>query len=290
MSWRWRDARRAPAPALAGAVGLTLCLAACRGEPASAVSADVVARLGPEEVRYPQFEAYVAATVGDDDDLLPSGVLTRLFDRFLDEELLIRLAVERGVAAPGASRRQALDALLAGELGPGPGEPEVTSYYQGHRDSFARPERVRLRQILVEDRESAERVRAEIAAGADFATVARRVSRDPSAGAGGLQGELSRADLPQAFAEVIFALAPGEVSRVIEAEYGYHLFQVTERLPAEVVPLAQARDEIARQLKRERADRLLTSLVGEARDRYDVEVYARNLPFDYEGVYSGSKN
>ena len=290
MSWTWRLARRALAPALAGGAGLALSLAACGGEPTSAMSADVVARLGPEEVRYPQFEAYVAATVGDADEMLPSGVLTRLFDRFLDEELLVRLAVERGAAAPGAGRRQALDALLARELGPGPSEPEVASYYRGNRASFARPERVRLRQILVEDREAAEQARAELAAGADFAAVARRVSRDPSAGAGGLQGELSRADLPKAFAEVIFALAPGEVSRVIEADYGYHLFQVTERLPAEVVPLAQARDEIARQLQRERADRLLASLVGEARDRYDVEVYARNLPFDYEGVYRGSTN
>jgi parvulin-like peptidyl-prolyl isomerase len=78
------------------------------------------------------------------------------------------------------------------------------------------------------------------------------------------------------------------VSGLVPAEYGFHIFQVTERRPAEVVPLAQARGEIVAKLRQQRADRLLRSLVQQARTRYNVVVYERNLPFGYEGSYKES--
>jgi parvulin-like peptidyl-prolyl isomerase len=130
----------------------------------------------------------------------------------------------------------------------------------------------------------------EIAAGADFGAVADRLSRSTesgtSGGAGGDQGELSRQDLPPAFADIIFALQPGEVSRLVPADYGFHIFQVTSRSPSEVVPLAAARAEIAERLREQRADELLAELVRDARRRYNVELYERNLPFEYRGSYS----
>ncbi len=261
-----------------------LAAAACRRE--EPVAPDVVARVGGEEVRYAEFERAVARTVGDDEAVLARDVLSRLFDQFLDEELLAKVAEERGIPV-GANRRRAVDALLREGVEETPSEDEVQRYYEAHREEFSRPERVLLRQILVEDRQTAERVRAEIAAGEDFAAVARRVSRDPSAERGGLQGELSREELPASFAEEIFELAEGEVSAVVPADYGHHLFQVVARLPEEVIPIAAARGEIVRRLRREHADRWLAALVEEARSRYTVEVYERNLPFRYEGTYGG---
>ncbi len=161
-------------------------------------------------------------------------------------------------------------------------------YYQAHAGEFARPERVKVRQILAEDRAAAEKALQAIAGGEPFEAVARRMSRDPSAASGGYQGELARADLPPVFAEVIFTLKPGEVSRMVPADYGVHIFQVIERQPAAVVPLAEARGEILDRMRQERADRLLRSLVQDARRRYNVSVYERNLPFGYEGSYKES--
>ncbi len=263
----------------------SILMMGCRRE--EALAPDVVARIGEEEVRYAAFEQAVARTVGDDEAVLAGDVLSRLFDQFLDEELLARVAGERGIPVT-ANRRRAVDALLRQGVGEGPAEGAVRAYYDAHLEEFSRPERVLLRQILVEEREAAERARAEVLGGEDFAAVARRVSRDPSAERGGLQGELARRDLPAALAAEIFALEEGEVSGVVPAEYGFHLFQVVARLPAEVVPLAAARPEIVRRLRSERADRWLAALVEEARSRYTVEVYERNLPFDYEGIYSAA--
>lgn len=267
---------------------LLLLAAACqRSEPAPP---DVVARIDGEEIRYAQIERYVERTAGDGESVLVSDVLSQLFDQYMDEELLVRLAADRGLVQRGldattASRRRAIDALLAAELEEGPDEREVAAYYESHRGEFTRPERVRLRQILTEDRATAERALRELAGGADFAGLARTLSSGPGAASGGYQGELSRADLPPAFADVIFSLRPGEVSELIPADYGFHIFQVVARSPAGVIPFAEARPEIEERLRQERADRLLADLVGEARRRYNVEVHARNLPFEYRGSY-----
>jgi len=280
------------------ATALALLLAACRPGPPPAP--DVVARIGETEVRYSAFESYLARTAGDGETVLASDVLSQIFDQFLDEELLVRRAVDRGlVRAAGAggavsagARRRAIDALLHADLKAEPGEGEIAAYYQAHSAEFARPERVRLRQILTEDRATAEKALREIAAGADFGAVAARLSRSPdgsggiSGGADGDQGELSRQDLPPAFADIIFALQPGEVSRLVPADYGFHIFQVVSRSPAEVVPLTAARAEIAERLREQRADQILAELVRDARHRYNVELYERNLPFEYRGSYS----
>jgi parvulin-like peptidyl-prolyl isomerase len=147
---------------------------------------------------------------------------------------------------------------------------------------------VKLRQILTGDRRKAERARREIVAGKPFAAVARQLSGGPRADSGGYQGELARADLPPSFADLIFALRPGEVSPIVPADYGFHLFQVEAHQPAEVVPLDAARGEILARLRQQRADEILKSLVREARGRYNVKVYERNLPFGYAGSYNDS--
>lgn len=275
------------------APALLLLLAACQ-RPAPPPASDAVARIGDTEVRYAEFESYLTQTVGNAGDrgeeggVLGSDVLSELFDQFLDERLLGKLAAERGLARGGQASRHAVDALLADGLRQEPGPGEVARYYQAHAGEFARPERVKVRQILAEDRADAEKALQAIAGGEPFEAVARRVSRDPSAASGGYQGELTRADLPPVFAEVIFSLKPGEVSRMVPADYGVHIFQVIERQPAAVVPLAEARGEILDRMRQERADRLLRSLVQDARRRYNVSVYERNLPFGYEGSYKES--
>ncbi|HUO86560.1 MAG TPA: peptidylprolyl isomerase [Thermoanaerobaculia bacterium] len=278
---------------LAAAVVAGLFAAGCQASPPEVVP-ERVATIDSEEVRWEEFAAYLERQLGESGDSLGSEVLSELFDQFLAERLLLRLAAERGLLsgqAPtgrAAVRRRAVDRLLAedaGERRP-PTAEEIASFYAAHRAEFARPERVRLQQILVADRATAEAALAEVRGGADFVALGERLAADPALGAeSGDQGELAREDLPPAFAEPIFSLAPGEVSEVVTADYGYHLFQVVERLPAEVVPLAEARDEIERRLRQQQADRRLVELVEEAHRRYDVSVHDRNLPFNYRGRY-----
>jgi parvulin-like peptidyl-prolyl isomerase len=256
--------------------------AACQRAPA--IGPDVVARIGRDAVRYAEFETFLRDN-GGAEQARDAEVLSRLFDQFLDERLLKRMAVERALVRPEAGARAAVDALLRAHAQIEPGEAEVEAYFLAHRERFRRPERVHLRQIVTPTREEAERALAELEAGEPFSLVARRRSRGPLAAHGGDQGLLERGDLPPTFAELIFALPGGGHSEVLQAEYGWLIFGVDERLPAVEPSFAESASEARGALRREAADRLLSALVAEARSRYTIEVYAKNLPFRYRGPY-----
>jgi parvulin-like peptidyl-prolyl isomerase len=167
-----------------------------------------------------------------------------------------------------------------------PTHAELAAYYQRRRAELTRPERVHLRQILVESRSEALAALAEIRAGADFGEVAKRRSTEPAAALGGEQGVLARTDLPASFAASIFVLGSGEVSDIVPADYGFHIFQVLERYPAQELSFAEAEPELVAELDRERRDRRLAALVAEARDEYNPVIYEQNLPFNYIGAYA----
>jgi hypothetical protein len=256
--------------------------------PADMPAQDAAAEVGGREIPYQSFEAYLAANVGETEPQLGHMALSRLFDQFLDEELLTRLAEDSGMNL-AADRRQAVETLLASYEAQQISPTELELYYAQHQEEFRRPERVRLRQILVEEEWLAEQARKALEGGESFDSVSERLSEDPAAAVGGEQGELAREDLSPAFAEVVFALEPGEISPIVTAEYGYHIFQVTERLPEEVVPLDEAMDSIRGRLRRQNADQQLARLLDEARRRYNVEIYERNLPFNYRGSYGAQE-
>lgn len=276
------------AAACPAAVLWALWLVACG--PSAVPSQDAAASLAGEELSYQRFEEYLARNVGEGEPQLGDRALSQLFDRFLTEELLMRTAVDRGLVPADAGRRQAVDALVAQAASEAAADEEVSRYYREHLEDFRRPERVRLRQILVTDRRIAEQAQAALRAGEDFAEVSRRWSNDPAAEAGGSQGELVRSDLPPAFAEVVFGLAPGEISPIVPAEYGFHIFQVTARLPEEVLSEEDVADQIRDRLHRRRREEVLEGLLATARDHYNVEIYERNLPFDYRGSYGSAQD
>lgn len=246
---------------------------------------DVVARIGSAEVRYVDFERYLAEnSVEVDEEALGSPELSALFDQFLDEELLRRLAVDRGLATGTAGRRAARNRLLAGLLESEIDAEEVAAYYREHAAEFELPERVELRQILVEDREQAERARAEWVAGDAYEEIVLRFASDPDSYRTS-EGRLARQELPPVFADTIFDLAEGQISDIVAADYGFHIFQVTRRLPAERTPLAEAEASIRRRLARGRSASELARLVETAAREYNVRVFARNIPFNYDGSH-----
>lgn len=78
--------------------------------------------------------------------------------------------------------------------------------------------------------DKAEVLRLRIKNGEDFATLARLYSQDPgSAREGGDLGFMDRTSLVKEFAATAFKLKPGELSQVIETEFGFHVLQLIER-------------------------------------------------------------
>lgn len=74
-------------------------------------------------------------------------------------------------------------------------------------------------------RRRAETVRSQVTP-TNFAEMARRHSADPgSASRGGDLGAFNREDMVKPFSDAVVALQPGEISRPVETQFGYHIIQ-----------------------------------------------------------------
>jgi peptidyl-prolyl cis-trans isomerase SurA len=132
---------------------------------------------------------------------------------------------------------------------------------------------VKTNEIVSEEdaRRRLQGLRERIAAGADFAELARLNSEDGTAARGGELGWVYPGDTVPEFERAMTALAPGEVSPPVRTPFGFHLIEVQERRAADVS--AERQRLLARQALRERkADEAYQEWLRQLRDSTYVEL------------------
>jgi hypothetical protein len=80
--------------------------------------------------------------------------------------------------------------------------------------------------LQAQAKSKAESILAQVKAGGDFATLAKKYSQDSSAANGGDLGFFSKSQMVPAFSNAAFALQPGQVSGVVKSQYGYSIIKV----------------------------------------------------------------
>jgi peptidyl-prolyl cis-trans isomerase D len=96
---------------------------------------------------------------------------------------------------------------------------------------------------------------------ADFAKIAKAKSEDPgSAEQGGDLGQIDKGVLVPSVENAIFKLKQGEISDLVESEFGYHIITVTSLKPAVVKPLDEVKTEVAAALKKQKAAKKYSEL------------------------------
>ena len=138
-------------------------------------------------------------------------------------------------------------------------EAEIKAWYDGHKERYQQPEERRASHILIaaeklgkdKARQKAEEVLREVQAKpAAFAELARKHSDDPgSASQGGDLGFFGRGMMVKPFEDATFALRDGEISGIVESDFGFHIIKLTGQHVAREKPLAEVRGEIERELK-----------------------------------------
>jgi peptidyl-prolyl cis-trans isomerase SurA len=125
---------------------------------------------------------------------------------------------------------------------------EVRQFYEQYRNEIPSvPEQVEVSHIFMIPEEDdnvrtnaftrAEQLRDSILAGADFEALAREYSADPgTADRGGDLGWVRRGVFVREFEEAAFAMQPGEISPVVETQFGLHIIQLDDRRGDSVRP------------------------------------------------------
>lgn len=176
-------------------------------------------------------------------------------------------------------REVAVEKLLKREAdGVTVSDQEVHDFYVANPDKFARPEEVRARHILVKlepgadeakraaARAKLEGILAQAKNGADFAELARKNSDDSAANGGDL-GFFRRDQMVKPFEEAAFGLKPGEISGIVQTQYGYHIIKLEERRAGgDLIPEDRVRGQVRDYLKSVKRDQAMKRKLAALRE------------------------
>jgi len=158
----------------------------------------------------------------------------------------------------------------------------VEAFYNANPEMFARPDMVRARHILIRltptsttaDKKLARtRARAahqRVVDGEDFALVAGEVSEGREASQGGDMGFFAQDEMMPALANVAFALEVGQVSDIIETQFGFHFLKLIERRAASKMSFSEAKGPVEQLLKDNQAGEKLNVLLVELKEAADI--------------------
>lgn len=146
-------------------------------------------------------------------------------------------------------------------------EADLKTYYEQNTARFGTKEERRASHILItaptsapaadraKAKAKAEQLLAEVKkAPATFADVARKNSQDPgSAEKGGDLDFVTRGAMVKPFEDALFALKKGDISDVVETEFGYHIIRLADIKPAVVPPFEQVRATIENEVRSQQA-------------------------------------
>ena len=153
-----------------------------------------------------------------------------------------------------------------------PSHKEIEQYYEENRDKFRYPKMVKFRQIVSKSKKEADNLLNRIQKGEEMSALARQYSIGPEADNGGEISWVAREHLDESMGNVLFSLSPGEMSRVVETPYGYHIFEVLSVRPESVKELPDVMQEIESKLFHEKREKFLREWLGDLRTHFEVKV------------------
>lgn len=163
-------------------------------------------------------------------------------------------------------------------------DSDLVTYYEGHLNLFRQPQQTCVSHILIqtdpkwdeprkqEARRKIEQILKGMKKGQDFATLAREQSDGLTRTNGGELGCLKTGQLERQFENAILPLKSGDTTDIIETNYGFHLFKVTDRKPETVLAYEQVKEKIRQFLRVEKAKQEAELQAKALRGKAGVEI------------------
>ncbi len=265
-------------------IGLIICLIGLWGcEEPQKVS--IVAQVGDRHLTREALEKRIPPPFSD---TISPKEKQKLVENWIEEELLYREAIRQKLDRdPELSDRidRAVRQLLASELMARThareaevSEDEILTYYEEHRADFECDQlELRVRHLIVADRNAQTRAWDRLQKGEFFEHVAREVSIDQSAVNGGDLGYFTEDMVNPSFWAACGEAKLGHRIRT-RTELGYHIIEVMDRKDAgSIRDLVQVRGEIQQRLLTEHRREQRAKLLAELKDRIEWSVDWKQL-------------
>lgn len=152
-------------------------------------------------------------------------------------------------------------------------DQEAKEYYEKHKGDFVTTSQIKASHILVKTEDEANKVLARLKKGEKFEEIARKESLDKgSAKNGGDVGYFARGQMVPEFEKAASELKPGEISKPVKSNYGFHVIKVTDKKTGPVIEYDRIKDLISQKLSGERQKESFDKYVADLRKTYTVEI------------------
>ncbi len=169
-----------------------------------------------------------------------------------------------------------------------PSDAEMALYFDLNKDNYKNEERVQARQIVVDDKATADKLYKALQGGADFADTAKKNSK-LNADQGGAMGEVkdntpgpvAKVVFPNAVAEAVFKLKDGGLTSPIEAGGRFYIVKVEKYLSGGDTKLEEVKDRVKTDAKKIKGQGAVEAFVQDLTNKANVK-FADNATFKFD--------
>lgn len=226
--------------------------------------AELKKRWGEHKARYGTPEAFTAFLTRSK---MSEAEVKAQFERNLVREALFKKVTEKVEVSP----------------------KQVREYYDKFKKQFNEPARVRARHILIRVKPSdAKEVKAEKRAKAEkiakeakktddagFAKLAEKYGEDGTKSRGGDLGAFARGRMVKPFEDAAWELKKGQVSGVVETQFGYHVIRKTDFLPAKKRSFEEVKDQIERTRMAAARNKAIREAIAKWKKDAKIEIFEK---------------
>lgn len=277
----------------------------------------VIANLNSHEIRRDEFDRFLELKMGEFDTAdLSDSIRSQMLDDYIKRRLVLDDAARLGISIGPAEMEQTTqdNPQMKSTVATAATREElardllVEKYYRqvALKDVRVSPEEVQqyieknqsrltdrpgflVREIRVQSRDEAEKLRREITdSHRDFASVAKLHSDAPNSSQSGLT-HYDEGQLPDVLEKAVRQLRPGDVSAVIESNYGFHIFKLEQKtLPHAIEEKRSKLDDRRAQLTEEliarKNQQAVDSMVERLTSGATIKIDDSALGFTYTGT------
>ncbi len=155
-------------------------------------------------------------------------------------------------------------------------DQDAKNYFEQNKANLGS---VRISHILVPTEQEAGDILAKLKAGQKFSALAKQYSLDDKTkNKGGDLGWVNWAQFGSAsLKDAAFKLKPGEVSGIVQSQFGYHIMKITDKKPAQESDFAAIKDALKEQIAEQKKEDLFKGYINDLRTKAKITQNLQNL-------------
>jgi len=276
---------------------------------ASIINNKIIASLDDHELLNSDFKKYLRSKYSDLKNVLDNDNLkSRLFDSFIEHSVILVSSINDNIIITdneiseysskneihlNESTKRSISDLLRIEKylfnkiynNISVSKYEIQKYYNLNRKDFSQKQQIKLFQILLKSREEAIKVRGELLnSPSRFESIARSHSISQESVKDGFMGIFEKGDLPKEMESVVSSLPVNQISRVVESQFGFHIFKVAKRQRGKQKYLKSVSEDIEKIIFSKKMISEFTRYMKIIRNSIKIKINYENLFFSYSDL------